>query len=40
MGFQTLLIAVIADLLSASRKLLEDVRYNLKVLTRNKDTID
>ena len=34
MGFQTLLIAIIADLLSASRKLLEDVRYNLKVLMR------
>jgi glycosyltransferase involved in cell wall biosynthesis len=27
MGFQTLLIAVIADLLSANRKLLEDIRY-------------
>ena len=40
MGFQTLLIAVIADLLSASRKLLEDVRYNVKVLTRDKDNID
>jgi glycosyltransferase involved in cell wall biosynthesis len=39
MGFQTLLIAVIADLLSASRKLLEDVRYNLKALSRNKGNI-
>ena len=40
MGFQTFLIAVIADLLSASRKLLEDVRYNLKVLTRDKGSIE
>lgn len=30
MGFQTLLIAVIADLLSVNRKLLEDVRCNMK----------
>jgi len=30
MGFQTLLIAVIADLLSANRKLLEDIRYVVK----------
>ena len=29
-GFQTLLIAVIADLLSVNRKLLEDVRYTIK----------
>lgn len=40
MGFQTLLIAVVADLLSANRKLLEDVRYNLKVLSRNDQNID
>lgn len=40
MGFQTLLIAVIADLLSANRKLLEDVRYNVKALSRNNDSID
>ena len=39
-GFQTLLIAVVADLISASRRLVEDVRYSLKVLSRNKDTID
>lgn len=31
MGFQTLLIAVVADLLAANRKLLEDVRYRLHV---------
>ena len=30
MGFQTLLIAVIADLLSVNRKLLEDIRYTMK----------
>ncbi len=29
MGFQTLLIAFVADLLAANRKLLEDVRYKL-----------
>lgn len=31
LGFQTLLIAVVADLLAANRKLLEDVRYRLRV---------
>lgn len=30
MGFQTLLVAILADLLSANRKLLEDLRYQLK----------
>ena len=30
MGFQTLLIAVISDLLSVNRKLLEDIRYTMK----------
>ncbi len=30
MGFQSILIAFIADLLSANRKLMEDVRYRLK----------
>lgn len=29
MGFQTLLVAFIADLLAANRKLLEDIRYDL-----------
>ena len=29
-GFQTLLIAIIADLLSTNRKLLEDVRFMVK----------
>ncbi len=38
MGFQTILIAFVADLLAANRKLLEDVRY--KVLSRkNNDEI-
>lgn len=31
MGFQTLLIAVVADLLAANRKLMEDVRYMLRI---------
>jgi glycosyltransferase involved in cell wall biosynthesis len=31
MGFQTLLTAFVADLLSANRKLLEDVRYKMKI---------
>ena len=30
MGFQTLLIAFVADLLAANRKLLEDIRYNVR----------
>jgi hypothetical protein len=32
MGFQTFLIAFVADLLAANRKLLEDVRYTVKNL--------
>jgi len=31
MGFQTLLIAFVTDLLAANRKLLEDVRYKMSV---------
>lgn len=31
MGFQTLLIAFVADLLAANRKLMEDVRYRVRV---------
>ncbi|MEA3274310.1 MAG: glycosyltransferase family 2 protein [Pseudomonadota bacterium] len=30
MGFQTILIAFVADLLAANRKLLEDIRFNIK----------
>ena len=32
MGFQTILIAFVADLLSANRKLLEDIRYRTALL--------
>lgn len=38
MGFQTLLIAFIADLLSANRKLLEDIRFKTAKLSSNEDT--
>lgn len=34
-GFQTLLVAFLADLLAANRKLLEDVRFKATVLTHN-----
>ena len=30
MGFQTLLIAIVADLLAANRRLIEDVRLMIK----------
>lgn len=40
MGFQTLLIAFVADLLAANRKLLEDVRFNLKTFTLNYESAD
>jgi hypothetical protein len=33
-GFQTMVIAVIADLLSVNRKLLEEIRLSLKVISR------
>jgi glycosyltransferase involved in cell wall biosynthesis len=39
MGFQTLLIAFMADLLSANRKLLEDVRFKTSFLSQN-ESID
>jgi hypothetical protein len=32
MGFQTLLVAFVADLLAANRKLLEEIRYSVKRL--------
>lgn len=35
MGFQTLLIAFVADLLSANRKLLEDIRFKTARLSKN-----
>ncbi len=39
MGFQTILIAFVADLLAANRKLMEDVRFNLKEFSVNNETI-
>ncbi|WP_413437597.1 glycosyltransferase family 2 protein [Sulfuriferula sp. GW1] len=36
MGFQTILIAFVADLLAANRKLLEDVRFKTTALSQNK----
>lgn len=33
MGFQTMLVAFVADLLAANRKLLEDVRYKVNVVS-------
>ena len=40
MGFQAFLIAFIADLQAANRKLMEDVRFNLKVMTNNNESFD
>lgn len=37
MGFQTLLVAFLADLLAANRKLLEDIRFKTAILTSNKN---
>jgi glycosyltransferase involved in cell wall biosynthesis len=39
MGFQTLLIAFVADLLAANRKLLEDIRYTVKHDTPKGDSL-
>ncbi len=39
MGFQTLLIAFVADLLAANRKLLEDVRYRQRVAADANETM-
>jgi glycosyltransferase involved in cell wall biosynthesis len=39
MGFQTLLIAFVAELLSANRKLLEDIRFKTAQLAKN-DRVD
>ena len=38
--FQTILIVVIADLLSVNRNLIEDVRLSLKVILHNNDNVD
>ena len=35
MGFQTILVAFIAELVSANRKLMEDVRYRVRKLEQN-----
>ena len=40
MGFQAFLIAFVADLLAANRKLLEDVRYRLQVLKNENEGTD
>ena len=37
MGFQTLLIAFVADLLAANRKLLEDIRSRTFKISRDKE---
>jgi hypothetical protein len=39
MGFQTLLIGFVADLLAANRKMLEDIRYMLKRSPSDADSI-
>jgi glycosyltransferase involved in cell wall biosynthesis len=36
MGFQTFLVAFLSDLLAANRKLMEDVRFRLRILQQNK----
>jgi len=38
LGFQTLLIAVVADLLAANRKLIEDVRFKMMLMSHNENT--
>jgi len=38
MGFQTILIAFVADLLAANRKLMEDVRYSLRFRAAHEST--
>jgi glycosyltransferase involved in cell wall biosynthesis len=40
MGFQSFLIAFVADLQAANRKLLEDVRFNLKEFTHSGDSVN
>jgi glycosyltransferase involved in cell wall biosynthesis len=40
MGFQTFLVAFLADLLAANRKLMEDVRFNLKIFTHSSESIN
>jgi glycosyltransferase involved in cell wall biosynthesis len=40
MGFQTFLVAFVSDLLAANRKLIEDVRFTVRVQTHSKESID
>lgn len=40
MGFQTILVAFVADLLAANRKLMEDVRFTVKTHTYSYESID
>lgn len=40
MGFQTFLIAFVADLLAANRKLLEDIRFNTQTLIQKQEAQD
>lgn len=40
MGFQTLLVAFVTDLLAANRKLLEEARFNMRILTHDRETMD
>lgn len=38
-GFQTIVIGLLSDIISANRKILEDVQYRVKSLEYNKETI-
>ena len=40
MGFQTFLVAFVADLLAANRKLIEDVRFTMRVHTHSNESIN
>ncbi len=40
MGFQTFLVAFLADLLAANRKLLEDIRFNVRAQAHGNQRID
>ena len=40
MGFQTILVAFTADLFSANRKILEDIRYHQSGITSYSDEIE
>ena len=40
MGFQTILIAFVADLFSANRKILEDIRYHQSGAVRHSDKLE